>query len=72
MIPRSGGFCSGPAAGFASLSIRVASIPALAKNVNLRNAVRVPGAHSPWGIFRIRVLTFACRVAFSDKAARQG
>jgi hypothetical protein len=29
MIPRSGGFCSGPAAWFASLSIRVASIHAL-------------------------------------------
>ena len=29
MIVRSGGFCSGPPARFASLSIRVASIPAL-------------------------------------------
>jgi hypothetical protein len=61
MIPRIGGVFSGRDAGFASLSIRVASIPALALGAIPRNAVRIPGAHSPWDIFRIRVLTFLVR-----------
>jgi hypothetical protein len=49
-----------------------ASIPALAPNAISRNTLRIPGAHSPWDIFRIRVLTFLVPDRLTGKAVHQG